>query len=149
VPLISGDQHVHHHGALAGVGAGTAAVLVCGLLLLGVWHRVSGQVGVAVTVLVWALVAAVLAAAVYAVAFLALRLRRHVTHPETLTRQVVRAEVIPPPLPPAAPPAVPVAEPLAALPPVAHHWHLNDPDTAAAVIRAVSDSTTEGRCESP
>jgi hypothetical protein len=142
VPLISGDQHVHHHGVLAGVGAGTAAVLVCGLLLLGVWHRVAGQVGVAVTVLVWALVAAVLAAAVYAVAFLALRLRHHVTHPETLTRRVVRAEVVPP----APPAALPAAEPLAALPPpVAHHWHLNDPDTAAAVIRAVADSTTEGK----
>jgi hypothetical protein len=146
VPLISGDQHVHHHGALAGVGAGTAAVLIGGLLLLGVWHKVAGQVGVAVTVLVWALVAAVLAAAVYAVAFLALRLRHHVTHPETLTRHVVRAEVIPPALPAPAVPAVPAAEPLAALPPpVAHHWHLNDPDTAAAVIRAVSDSTTEGK----
>ena len=141
-----GDRHVHHHGMLAGLGAGTAAVLGCFLLVLGVWHRVSSQVGTAVTVLVYALVAVVLAAALYVVGFLGLRLRHHVTHPETLTRQAVRAEVIPPSLPAPETPAIPGPAPLAALPPpVTHNWHLNDPDTAAAVIRAIAeDTTTEG-----
>ena len=88
--------------------------------------------------MVWALVAAVLAAAVYVLWFLFLRARHHLAHPETLTRQAVRAEVIPPALPAAE--AVPAPEPLAALPPaVTHNWHLNDPDTASAVVRAIAE----------
>ncbi len=136
----TGDRHVHHHGMLAGLGAGTAAVLVCAVFVLSVWHRVSGTVATAVTVIVWALVAAVLVAAVYVAGFLGLRLRHHVTHPETLTRHAVRADVIPPPLPAVDVPAIPAHPPLAALPPpVTHNWHLNDPAAAAAVIRAVAD----------
>lgn len=131
-------QETHHHGPLAGLGVATAAVLGCFLLVLGVWHRVSPAVGTAVTVLVYALLAVVLAAAVYVVGFLGLRLRHHATHPETLTRHAVRAEVIPP-----AAAEIPAPAPLAALPPVTHNWHLNDPDTAAAVIRAVADSNDE------
>src|SRR5580704_17717737 len=94
----TGSQ-THHHGLLAGLGAGTAAVLGCFLLVAGVWHRVSAQVGTAVTVLVWALVSAVLAAVAFAIAYLGLRLRHHAAQPETLTRHAVRAEVIPPALP--------------------------------------------------
>jgi hypothetical protein len=142
--LNPGGTHTHHHGMLAGLGAGTAAVLACMIFVLSVWHRVSGTVAQAVVVLVWALVAAFLAGAVYVVVFLGLRLRHHVAHPETLTRHTVRAEVIPPPVPA---PAIPAPEPLAALPPpsVTHNWNLpQDPDAAAAVIRSIADSTAEG-----
>lgn len=138
----TGNQ-THHHGMLAGLGAGTAAVLVCAVFVLSVWHRVAGTVAEALDVIVWALVAAVLAAAAYVLGFLGLRLRHHVTHPETLTRQRVRAEVLPPPLPVPESPAIPAPAPLAALPPVTHNWHLNDPEAAAAAIRAM----TEGRRE--
>ena len=134
-----GDRHVHHHGMLAGLGAGTAAVLVCAVFVLSVWHRVSGTVAQAMTVIVWALVAVVLVAAAFAVAYLGLRLRHHAIHPETLTRHAVRAEVIPQALPPAEAPALPA--PLAALPsPVTNHWHLpQDADAAAAVIRSIAE----------
>lgn len=131
---VPGDRHVHHHGILAGLGAGTAAVLGCFLLIAGVWHRVSAQVGTAVTVLVYALVAVVVAAAVYVVAFLGLRLRHHVTHPETLTRQTVRAEVIQPALPAAE---VPAAAPPAALPAPSTHYHFDSPEAVEAAIRAI------------
>jgi hypothetical protein len=135
VQLSPGGNHTHHHGMLAGLGAGTAAVLVCAVFVLSVWHRVSGTVATAVTVLVYVLVAVVLAAAAYVVWFLFLRARHHLAHPETLTRQRVRAEVIP-----LAAEEIPAPAPLAALPPPAvNHWHLNDPDTAAAVIRAVAE----------
>ena len=134
-----GDRHVHHHGLLAGLGAGTAAVLIVGGLVFGVWHRVSGTVAAAVTVIVWALMAAVLAAVAYVLWFLFLRARHHLAHPETLTRHAVRAEVVPQALPPAEAPALPA--PLAALPsPVTNHWHLpQDADAAAAVIRSIAE----------
>ena len=73
MPLITGDRPTHHHGLFAGLGAGTAAVLVCAVFVLSVWHRVSGTVALAVTVIVWALVAVLLVAAVYAVGFLGLQ----------------------------------------------------------------------------
>jgi len=144
--MRSGDSHVHHHGLLAGVGAGTAAVLLGGLFVAGVWHRVSGTVAQAVTVLVWALVAAVLAASAFVIAFLWLRLRHHARNPETLTRYPVRAEVIKArALPAQDAPSVPAPAPAAMLPPpVTHNWNLpQDPAAAAAVIRAIAEG--EGR----
>jgi hypothetical protein len=118
---LPGDTHTHHHGMLAGVGAGTAAVLACTVFVLSVWHRVSGTVAQAVVVLVWALLAAALGAVAFVLGYLFLRLRHHITHPETLTRHTVRAEVIPPSAPAVTgpPPAFP------ALPPVTHgaRWH--------------------------
>jgi hypothetical protein len=133
-----GDSHPHHHGLLAGLGAGTAAVLVCGLLVMGVWHRVSGAVAAAVLVLVWALMAAVLAAAIYAVTFLFLRLRHHVIHPETLTRHAIRAEVIPPPLSATETPAIPARVPVAEMLPVAR-YHSGSAGTVQAALPAATD----------
>ena len=133
------DRHVHHHGAVAGLGAGTAAVLVCAVLTLSVWHRVSGEVASALGVIVWGLVAVFLAAAVFAVAYLFLRLRHHLAHPETLTRHSVRAEVIQAPA--AETPAIPPAE-RAALPPAGPHYHFETPEAAEAALRAMTD--TEG-----
>lgn len=145
MPLITGDRPTHHHGLFAGLGAGTAAVLVCAVFVLSVWHRVSGTVAEAVTVIVWALTAVLLVAAVYAAGFLGLKLRHHVTHPETLTRNPVRAEVIPAPALPVAE-IGPAPEPLAALPPpVTHNWHLpEDPAAAAAVVRAIAEGRQDG-----
>ena len=138
--LTGGGNHVHHHGLLAGVSAGAAAVVAGLALVLIAWHEVGRSVGEAVTVLVWAAVAAVLAAVAYAVAFLFPRLRHHVRYPETLTRQAVRAGVIPGQVVAADAPAVPAVKPAAALPPGVHHtWRLpQDPDAAIAIIRAVS-----------
>ena len=48
-------EHVHHHGLLAGLGAGAMAVLVAvPLLLWMVWHRIAGAVGTAAIVIIGA-----------------------------------------------------------------------------------------------
>jgi hypothetical protein len=98
----------HHHGILAGLGAGTAAVILAGVLVLAVWHQVAGQASVAVEVIVWALTAAVVGLVAAGFAFVFLWIRHRALHPETLTRTAARAEVIDPsaireiPSPPAA-----------------------------------------------
>ena len=157
MPLLTpGDTHIHHHSLLAGVGAATAAVLGCFALVLGVWHRVSGEVAVAVTVLVFALVAVILAVALYVVVRLGLLVRHHVAHPETLTRHAIRAEVIPgKALPAAESPAVPAPAPVAAIaPPLARivgmgrTWRpLDDPDTYRTAFPGTAGdaTTTEGK----
>jgi hypothetical protein len=111
--LNAGGNHVHHHGLLAGLGAGAVAVLAAFGLVLAAWRQVSHSVGEAMTVLTWAVVVVVLAATVYVVGFLFLRLRHHVRYPETLTRQVVRAEIVPAAAPAAA--VLPAAAPAAAI----------------------------------
>ena len=72
-------RHTHHHGPLAGLGAGAAAVLAgAGLILITARH----QLGEVATVAAWALMAtlagAVIAAGVYA--FLWLRHRARNPH---------------------------------------------------------------------
>lgn len=145
VQVNSGGDHTHHHSLLAGVGAGTAAVLAAFGLVLLAWRAAGATGGEAVTVIVWAVTAGVVAAVAYGVVFLVLRLRHHVAHPETLTRRPVRAEVIPAAVTaPAGAPAIPAPE-RAALPPGVHHtWNLpRDPDAAIAVIRAISGRTDQ------
>jgi hypothetical protein len=135
--VSTGGSHVHHHGLLAGIGAGTAGVLAVFGLLLMAWRSIGHAVGTAGTVIVWALTALVVAGAAYGVVFLVLRLRHHVTHPETLIRQAVRAEVVPGQVEPPGIHAVPAATPVAALPP---GWRVlpEDPEAAIAAIRAIA-----------
>ena len=110
----TGRDQTHHHGALAGLGAGAAAVLaamaLCAVLVLAVWHHIAGQLSVAVQVIVWALTAAVVAVVAAGMVYAVLFLRHRVLHPETLARTTVRAEAIGPPAPPEIPPPAPVAE---------------------------------------
>lgn len=143
--VSAGGTHVHHHGILAGLGAGAAGVIAVLALVFAAWHTVSRTVGDAVTVIAWALVAVVLAAAASVIAFLFLKLRHHAAHPETLVRQSVRADVIPGQVLPADIPALPATAP-AALPPGSQHsWRLPaDPDAAIAIIRAIT-ADREGR----
>ena len=141
-----GDTHVHHHSLLAGVGAATAAVLVAGLMLMGVWHRISGAVAGAVTVIVYALAAAFIAAAAYVVWFLFLRARHHLAHPETLTRHPLRAEVVP--VIPAAladgeAPAIEAPAPLAALPAPVTHYHFDSPGAVEAALKAMRNDVSQ------
>jgi hypothetical protein len=120
VQLNSGGEHTHHHSVLAGVGAGTAGVLVAGLMILAAWRTISHTVSLAVTVILWALVAAVIAVVAAGITYLFLRLRHHILYPETLTRHAIRAEVIRAEVIPAEvvagreTPALPVAAPVAA-----------------------------------
>lgn len=90
-----GNAH-HRYGLspLAGVSAGTAAVLFAAFVLALAWHRVAGQVSTGITVLVYAVIAAVCGLLLAVLFYVFLWLRHRVRHPETLAgRQVVRAEV--------------------------------------------------------
>ena len=80
---------------LAGVSAGTAAVLFAFGVLALAWHRVAAQVSAGITVLVYVAVTAVCALLLAVLVYVFLWLRHRVRHPETLAgRQVVRAEVV-------------------------------------------------------
>ena len=119
----TGRDQTHHHGPLAGVGAGAAAVLAgCafgGVLVLVVWRHVAGQVSVAVQVIVWALTAAVVGAVAAALVYAFLFIRHRALHPETLARAAVRAEVLEPPAAREIPPAAVAELPAGPL------WRLN------------------------
>jgi hypothetical protein len=124
---MSRPDSTHHHGPLAGLGAGAAAVLFAVVVLLLAWHRVSGQVSMAITVLVWGLVLAVLF-------FVFLWLRHRVRHPETLApRQAYRAEVAD-----AESPQVIAARPAAALEPP--RMYFTDEQFAALMRQQVTDT---------
>ena len=108
------DRGTHHHGPLAGVSAGAAAVLFATVVLLLAWHRVAAQVSTGITVLVYVAVTAVCALLLAVLVYAFLWLRHRVRHPETLAgRQAVRAEVVDD----AAPQAVTAAQPAAIEPP--------------------------------
>jgi hypothetical protein len=114
--------HVHHHGPLAGLGAGAAGVLLAGVLVFAVWRHVAGQAAAAVQVIVWAFTAAVVAAVAAGMVWAFLFLRHRVLHPEALARPAVRAEVLP--AAPAAAREIPAAEPVAELP-AGRLWQLS------------------------
>ena len=99
---------------LAGVSAGTAAVLFAFGVLALAWHRVAGQVSTGITVLVYVVITAVCGLALAALFYVFLWLRHRVRHPETLAgRQVIRAEVVDP----AAPQPIGAVAPAAIEPP--------------------------------
>ena len=123
----------HHHGPLAGLGAGAAAVLFAFGVLCLAWHRVAAQVSAGITVLVYAVIAAVCGLAVAAMVYAVLWLRHRVRHPETLTRQQqpMRAEVVDAPAPAIGGGA---EAPLALEPP---RVYLTD-DQFAAIVRRIN-----------
>jgi len=120
---MGGSDQVHHHGLLSGLGAGAAAVIACCVFVFAVWHRVAGQVSVAVSVIVWAVTAAVVVAVLAGSAYAFLFLRHRILNPETLARAAVRAEVLGPPAP-AAPQELPAPAPVAELP-AGPLWRIN------------------------
>ena len=72
---------------LAGVSAGTAAVLfVFGVLCLA-WHRVAAQVSTGITVLVYVVITVVCGLALAALVYVVLWLRHRVRYPELLVRR--------------------------------------------------------------
>ena len=139
----------HHHGPLAGLGAGAAGVLAgTGLILIGARR----QLGEVATVVAWSLMAAVVGAVIAAAVYVFLWLRHRLRYPETLGgRQVIRAEVLEEAVGPQAiqPPA---AQPAAIEPPreVHLHFYTADPAEAAEIIRQAipgqaGEAITEGQ----
>lgn len=106
----------HHHGPLAGLGAGAAAVLFAFGVLAMAWHRVAGQVSMAVAFVAYAVMACmvlVVAAGTWLVVLWVLRRHRN-PHLLDGRRRAVQAEVA---AAPAAPDALPYAQPAAAIEP--------------------------------
>jgi hypothetical protein len=125
------DTGTHHHGPLAGLGAGASAVLFAFGVLALAWHRVAAQVSMGITVLVYVLIAVVCGLALSALVYVVLWLRHRVRHPETLARQpaqgaqgVLDAES----------PQVTAARPPAAIEPPRVYLNVTD-DQFAALMR--------------
>jgi hypothetical protein len=100
-PALNGeamrDNGTHRYGfsPLAGVSAGTAAVLFAFGVLALAWHRVAAQVSTGITVLVYVVITAVCGLLLAVLAYVFLWLRHRVRYPETLAgRQAARAEVV-------------------------------------------------------
>jgi hypothetical protein len=125
----------HHHGPLAGLGAGAAAVLFAVVVLLLAWHRVAAQVSTGITVLVYVMIGVVCGLAVAALAYVVLWLRHRVRHPETLApRQAYRAEVVEP-----VPQVITAAAPAAIEPPRVY-LNVTDDQFAALMRQQVTDT---------
>ena len=141
-----GDS-THHHGPLAGISAGVAAVLFAFGVLALAWHRVAGQVSTGITVLVYAVMAAVCVAVGAAAWYAVLWVRCRARNPELLAgrRQAVTAQVVGEELPRTGGQPLPYAEPAAIEPPreVHNHFHFPDAGTAAAAVRAMRDGELE------
>ena len=131
---MSRTDSTHHHGPLAGLGAGAAAVLFAFGVLALAWHRVAGQVSTAITVLVCVVITAVCGLALAALFYAVLWLRHRVRHPELLARQqVIRAEVLDQA---AVPQAVEAPAAPAAIEPPRVYLNVT-PDQLAAIMRRI------------
>lgn len=127
-----GDNNTHHHGPLAGLGAGAAAVLFAFGVLALAWHQVSGHVSLAITMLAYAVIAALAVITGAGTWYVVLWVRHRARNPHLLAgRRTVQAEVVT--AQPAAPDALPYARPAAIEPP---RVYLNvTPDELAAIMR--------------
>jgi apolipoprotein N-acyltransferase len=134
---MSSSDGIHHHGPLAGfsplagVTAGTAAVLFAFGVLAMAWHQVSGHVSLAITMLAYAVIAAIAVVVGAGTWYVLLWVRHRARNPHLLAgRRAVRAEVVD-----AVPEAIETVQPAAIEPP---RVYLNvTPDQLAAVIRAI------------
>jgi len=134
---VSRSEGTHHHGPLAGLGAGAAAVLFAFGVLALAWHRVAAQVSTGITVLVYVVITAVCGLLVAALVYVFLWLRHRVRHPETLARQPVRAEVVGQAAPPVAAP-----ERAAELPAggTHTHYHFDSAEAVGAALQAMQEA---------
>ena len=135
----------HHHSPLAGVGAGTAAVLFAFGVVALAWHRVAAQVSTGITVLVYVVITAVCGLAAAALFYAVLWLRHRVRHPGTLAarrpdgpgRAYSAPAVYEAPREQAEALGASRTPPAAIEPPqeIHLHFHTADPAEAAAIIR--------------
>ncbi len=89
---------MHHHGPLAGVSAGAAAVLFAFGALALAWHRVAAQVSLAIAVLAYAVIIALALILAIGTWLAFLWVRHRARNPELLASgRAVRAEVLTPP----------------------------------------------------
>jgi hypothetical protein len=131
------DGGTHHHGPLAGLGAGAAAVLFAFGVLALAWHRVAGQVSLAIAVLAYAVMAAVAVVIGAGTWYVVLWVRHRARNPELLARRQVPGSTARPVTVPQAiepPPRAAAIEP--------PRVYLNvTPDQLAAIVR----HNTEGK----
>ena len=138
---MSRSDSTHHRGPLAGlsplagVSAGTAAVLFAFGVLALAWHRVAAQVSMGITVLVYVVIATVCGLALATLFYVFLWLRHRVRHPEILAGgQVIRAEVVDE----ATAPHAVKAPTQAAIEPARVYLNVS-PDQLAAILRHYSE----------
>jgi len=133
-----GGKSTHHRGPLAGLGAGAAAVLFAFGVLALAWHRVAGQVSLAVAFVAYAVMACMVVAVAAGTWFVLLWVLHRSRNPHLLAgRQVVQAEIVPDPA--SAP--LPYAEPAAAIEPPRPevHYHFDSPEAVQAALAAMRD----------
>jgi hypothetical protein len=137
--MFGRSEHVHHHGLLAGIGMGAAAVLSCLVLVLIDWHRAAGPVTMAITAFACFVVAALAAVVLGVVAYAALWLRHKHRQFAAISPPVLQAQVLPAIAAQALP--VPGAAAPPALQPAHTHVHLPEgmsPEAVAAALRALA-----------
>jgi apolipoprotein N-acyltransferase len=128
------DAGTHHRGPLsgfsplAGVSAGTAAVLFAFGVLALAWHQVSGHVSLAVTMLAYAVMFAVAVAAAAGAWLAVLWVAHRHRHPELLVRRPASSFAT---SDEAVPQAITAAQPAAIEPP---RMYFTD-DQFAAIMR--------------
>ncbi len=131
---MSRTDGTHHYGLspLAGVSAGTAAVLFAFGVLALAWHRVAGQVSTGITVLVYAVIGTVALIMAMAAWLAFLWVRHRARNPHLLApRQAPRAGVA---AAEAVPPAIEAAAEPRAIEPPRVYLNLTD-DQFAAIMR--------------
>ncbi len=130
------ETGTHHRGLLAGfsplagVSAGTAAVLFAFGTLALAWHQVSGHVSLAITMLAYAVIAALAVAAGAGAWLVVLWVAHRHRNPELLARRADRVQVLDAePVPEAV-----AAAPLPAIEPPRVYLNVT-PDQLAAIMR--------------
>jgi hypothetical protein len=136
------DTGTHHRGLLAGfsplagVSAGTAAVLFAFGVLALAWHQVSGHVSLAITILAYAVIAALAVVTGAGTWLVVLWVAHRHRNPELLVRRADRMQV---PVAEPVPQVIAAAAPAAIEPP---RVYFTD-DQFAAIMRQHADG--EGR----
>ncbi len=128
-------KDTHHHGPLAGLGAGAAAVLFAFGVLALAWHRVAGQVSMAVAAFAYAVMAALAVVTGTGTWYIVLWVRHRARNPELLApRRASRAGVAEVLDAEAVPQAIEAAAEPRAIEPPRVYLNLTD-DQFAAIMR--------------
>jgi hypothetical protein len=153
--LGGGDVQVHHHGPFAGLGVATAGVILAGVGLWALWHRIAGPLGEAFLIAMWIVLMSGCAIAVAGAGWVWVLLIGHTRRtlratappPVTMTAQAIPVATIPAhaipaptaaelPPPPAAVAAIEAAEQNG------QHFHFHGAEAVEAAMRALGHQDT-------
>jgi hypothetical protein len=144
--LGRGGGDVHHHSLFAGLSAATAGVIIAGIGLWALWHRIAEQLGVAFLVAMWILLMSGCVTAVAGAAWVCVMLLGHARRtlarppiPATLTAQAIPVSDYPAVQIPAPQqiPAPATAPELEAADERGNHWHFHSKEAVDAALAAL------------